>query len=48
MIDSKVYVFDEVYKDLDVGALSNNIYALNNTSAYRPYSLTPVEKLTTK
>ncbi len=39
MIDSKTYTIDEVYKSIDEGTLSPNIYGLGGQSVYRPYQL---------
>lgn len=44
MIDSRVYVFEDVYKDLDEGNISENIYALKSNSVYKSYPLTPLPK----
>ena len=35
MIDSRVYIFDKAYKDMDPGEISRNLFALNN-SVYKP------------
>ncbi len=40
MMDSRIYMFNEAYKDLDPMELSGNIFALKN-SVYRPKLLVP-------
>lgn len=35
MIDSRMYMFNEAYKDMEDGMLSGNIYGLENSSVYK-------------
>jgi len=35
MIDSRIYMFNDAYKDMDEGMLSGNIYGLENSSVYK-------------
>jgi len=44
MIDSRIYIFNNEYENMDEGKLSGNIYALDNNSIYKAYSLSCVEK----
>jgi len=43
MIDSRIYIFNNEYENMDEGKLSSNIYALDNNSIYKAYSLDEIE-----
>lgn len=44
MIDSKMYVFNNAYERLSAGSLSQNIFALNGKTVYKPYPIGIGEK----
>lgn len=44
MIDSRAYVFENAYKDMVEGSISENIYALNGSRVYKPHTLIPPDK----
>lgn len=41
MIDSRIYIFNEAYKNMEEGAMSGNIYALGNKTAFKPIPMVP-------
>ena len=43
MIDSRLYIFNSEYENMDEGKLSGNVYALDNNSIYKAYSLDVVD-----
>lgn len=43
MIDSRIYVFNSKYENMDEGELSGNVYALDNNSIYKAYNLDIVD-----
>ena len=44
MVDSKLYIFDEAYNKMQEGSLSDNIYALNGKTVYKPYDIVKAEQ----
>jgi len=43
MIDSRIYIFNEAYKNMEEGAMSGNIYALGNKTVFKPVPMVPTE-----
>ena len=43
MIDSRIYIFNSEYENMEEGELSGNVYALDNNSIYKAYSLDVVD-----
>lgn len=43
MIDSRIYIFNEAYKNMEEGAMSGNIYALGNKTVFKPVPIVPTE-----
>ena len=43
MIDSRIYIYNNEYENMEEGKLSGNIYALDNNSIYKAYSLDVID-----
>jgi len=41
MMDSRIYIFNDVYKNINEGEMSGNIYALGNKTAFKPIPMVP-------
>lgn len=37
MIDSRIYIFNSEFENMDEGKLSGNVYALDNSTIYKAY-----------
>ena len=42
MIDSRMYIFQNAYKNIEEGEMSGKVYPLGNCTVYKPIATKPI------